>query len=148
MKTSEKIIKARNEMNYTQDQLAELLNVSRQTISKWELDISLPDTSRLLKLSQLLNVSVDYLLNEDNQEQAVKVPMKQGESGVEPDWTELYPILKQYENEVDCDYYCKKFNRIFDELINAHQYSQEDAMLVAKELLAKAYFRRIEAAQK
>lgn len=37
MKTSEKIVKARNDANLTQDQLAELLNVSRQTISKWEL---------------------------------------------------------------------------------------------------------------
>lgn len=41
MKTSVKIAKARSEINLTQDQLAELLDVSRQTISKWELDISL-----------------------------------------------------------------------------------------------------------
>lgn len=60
MKTSVKIAKARSEINLTQDQLAELLNVSRQTISKWELDISLPDTSKLVKLSKVLNVSIDY----------------------------------------------------------------------------------------
>lgn len=54
MKTSEKIVKARTAGNITQDQLAEQLGVSRQTVSKWELDVSLPDTSRLLKLAKLL----------------------------------------------------------------------------------------------
>lgn len=142
MKTSEKIIKARTALNLTQDQLAEKLGVSRQTISKWELDISLPDVSRLLTLSRVLDVSIDDLLKDEAREETVQIPMKQGKSGVEPDWTTLYPVLKEYKKVVDCDYYTKKFNCIFDDLCTAYGYSLEDAMLVAKELLAKAYFDR------
>ncbi|MGM0214692.1 helix-turn-helix transcriptional regulator [Enterococcus sp. AZ109] len=48
--------------NLTQQELADQLNISRQTISKWELDKSYPDLELLVKMSQLFQVSVDYLL--------------------------------------------------------------------------------------
>lgn len=54
----------RRKRNITQEQLAELLNVSRQTISKWELDSGYPETEKLLTLSRELNVSLDYLFSE------------------------------------------------------------------------------------
>lgn len=144
MKTSEKIAKARISINLTQDQLAELLQVSRQTISKWELDVSLPETSKLLKLSKVLGVSIDYLLNDEESKQDIKVPMKHGDSGYQPDWTELYPILKQYEDEIDCEHYYKIFDNLFDEIEKRYHYTAENAMLAVKDMLAKAYFRRNE----
>lgn len=143
MKTSEKIVKARNESNLTQDQLAELLNVSRQTISKWELDISVPETSKLTRLAEVLNVSIDYLLNEQERDQNAKIPMKQGEASFEPDWTELYPVLKQYESEVDCEHYYKIFQDLFTEVEKRYHYSPENAMLVIKDMMAKAYFQKL-----
>lgn len=62
MSTGERIAKLRKEHNLTQENLADYLNVSRQSISKWEQDLSYPETDKLIKLAELFNVSVDYLL--------------------------------------------------------------------------------------
>lgn len=66
MTTGEKIIKCRKKKNLTQEQLAELLSVSRQSVSKWESDSAFPETSKLKDLSKLFNVTIDYLLNDDD----------------------------------------------------------------------------------
>lgn len=66
MTTGSKISKLRKENNYTQEQLAVMLGVSRQAISKWENDVAYPETDKILKLSELLECSTDYLLKEDN----------------------------------------------------------------------------------
>jgi len=54
----------RNKRNITQEQLAETLSVSRQTISKWESGLGYPETEKLLSISKELNVSLDYLFSE------------------------------------------------------------------------------------
>ena len=54
--------KARKEKGLSQEALAEKLNVVRQTISKWEKGLSIPDGDMLIKLSQVLEVSVETLL--------------------------------------------------------------------------------------
>lgn len=140
MKTSEKIAKARIEGNLTQDQLAELLNISRQTVSKWELGVSLPETGKLKRLSEVLEISIDYLLSDDESKIAVKLPIKQGEGGFEPDWTALYSVLGSYEEKADWGFYHKKLREIFNEVEKKYGYNKEDAMLVVKDMLAKAYF--------
>lgn len=65
MTLGEKIAKQRKELNYTQEQLADILGVSRQSISKWESDIAYPETDKLIKIGKLFECSMDYLLNED-----------------------------------------------------------------------------------
>ena len=65
MTLGEKIVKQRKELNYTQEQLADILGVSRQSISKWESDIAYPETDKLLELGKLFNCSMDYLLREE-----------------------------------------------------------------------------------
>jgi transcriptional regulator with XRE-family HTH domain len=67
MKLNEKIKKYRKIFDLSQEQLAEKLNVSRQVITKWESDNGLPDIENLKQLSKTFNVSIDYLLN-DNEE--------------------------------------------------------------------------------
>ena len=64
MTLGDKLTKLRKENNYTQEQLAEILGVSRQAISKWESDISYPETEKLLKLGELYGCSMDYLLKD------------------------------------------------------------------------------------
>lgn len=59
----EKLKSARKEAGLTQEQLAVKLMVSRQAITKWEADKGMPDIENLKSLSQLLGVSVDYLLD-------------------------------------------------------------------------------------
>lgn len=66
MTLGNKLSRLRKENNYTQEQLADLLNVSRQSISKWESDISYPETDKLIELSRIFNCSVDYLLKDEN----------------------------------------------------------------------------------
>lgn len=63
MTLGEKIRKARIENGLTQEQLSGKMMVSRQAITKWEADKGIPDVSNLKLLAQLLNVSIDYLLD-------------------------------------------------------------------------------------
>ena len=65
MTLGEKIARQRRELNYTQEQLADILGVSRQSISKWESDIAYPETDKLIELGKLFDCSVDYLLKEE-----------------------------------------------------------------------------------
>lgn len=65
MTLGEKIAKQRKELNYTQEQLADILSVSRQSISKWESDIAYPETDKLIKMGKLFECSMDYLLNDE-----------------------------------------------------------------------------------
>ena len=65
MKLSDKITKLRKVNGWSQEDLAEKLNVSRQAISRWENGTALPDANNILQLSKLFNVTTDYLLNED-----------------------------------------------------------------------------------
>jgi DNA-binding XRE family transcriptional regulator len=62
---SEKIYRLRRERHISQEELAVQMNVSRQAVSKWESGQAIPDTNNIILLSQILNVSIDYLLRED-----------------------------------------------------------------------------------
>ena len=69
---ADKLIDLRKKNGWSQEELAEKLNVSRQAVSKWEGAQSVPDMSRIIQLSELFGVSTDYLLK-DNLEQAEPV---------------------------------------------------------------------------
>lgn len=58
----ERLAELRIKHHMTQEEFAERLDVSRQAVSKWELDKTLPDVNKLLKISELYQVNVDYLL--------------------------------------------------------------------------------------
>lgn len=60
-----KIQNFRKKLNFSQEQLAEKLNVTRQTISKWELEETSPDIKQAKKLSEIFQVSLDELLETD-----------------------------------------------------------------------------------
>lgn len=62
---AEKIITLRKKSGWSQEELAEKMNVSRQSVSKWEGAQSVPDLSKILTLSQLFGVSTDYLLKDE-----------------------------------------------------------------------------------
>ena len=67
MKLSDKIVNLRKKNGFSQEELAEKLNVSRQAISRWESGTAQPDASNILNLSKLFGVTADYLLNDDYQ---------------------------------------------------------------------------------
>lgn len=64
MRTGDKIAALRKENHYTQEQLAELLGVSRQAVGKWESGLTYPETEKLIRMSELFGCSLDYLLKD------------------------------------------------------------------------------------
>lgn len=65
---AEKIITLRKRMNWSQEELAEKLDISRQSVSKWEVGATIPDLDKILKMSELFGVSTDYLLKDEIEE--------------------------------------------------------------------------------
>jgi len=70
MTLGEKLQNLRREKGISQDRLAELLDVSRQAVSKWERDEAIPETDKVIKLSEVFSVSIDYLLKDTIQPRA------------------------------------------------------------------------------
>ena len=66
MTLGEKLKEARRGCGFTQEQLAEKLCVSRQAVTKWESDKGMPDIGNLKAIATLLNISIDYLLDNDS----------------------------------------------------------------------------------
>lgn len=63
----QRIKEEREKRNWTQSELADKLSVSRQSISKWELDSAYPDIERLIQISDLFGVTLDSLIKGDNE---------------------------------------------------------------------------------
>ena len=61
---ADKLVDLRKKSGWSQEELAEKLNVSRQAVSKWEGAQSVPDMARIIQLSELFGVSTDYLLKD------------------------------------------------------------------------------------
>ena len=72
MKLSEKIVRLRKSRSMTQEEMAERCAVTRQFISKWEADIALPETEKLLMLSEIFGVPLDTLLRDERTLDAVR----------------------------------------------------------------------------
>lgn len=140
MKIGEKISKTRRDVNLTQDQLAEALDVTRQTISKWESDLAYPEVPKIAKLAEVLNISCDYLLKEDKvDKQKNTITMVPSDEGYTIDWTRLYPILNKYQSKVDCMKYRMEFDKMMREVMQEYDYNITDAVLVLKDLLYQTF---------
>ena len=66
MTFGEKLQKLRKESGLSQEDLASRLEVSRQAVSKWERDNGYPETEKIIRMSRIFHVTLDYLLNEEN----------------------------------------------------------------------------------
>lgn len=66
---AEKITKLRKQNGWSQEELAVKLNISRQSVSKWESTASIPDLDKIIKLSEIFGVSTDYLLKDELEEE-------------------------------------------------------------------------------
>lgn len=101
MKLSEKIIKLRKANGMTQEELATICNVSRQSISKWEADIALPETEKLLILGDTFRVSMDILLKDELTLNEVKDVRSCGSNAVHERKPELYEGILIKESIAD-----------------------------------------------
>lgn len=72
------------------------MNVSRQAITKWESDEGLPDVSNLQELSKVFNLTVDYLLDNDNSLPALSMKKELDKDNHKMDWNGYVSIIKEY----------------------------------------------------
>jgi transcriptional regulator with XRE-family HTH domain len=77
MRFSNNLKRIRAEKNLSQEQLAELLGVSRQAVSKWEQDSGYPETEKLIQIAQQLDVSLDSLLLDRPSEEEARKQLEQ-----------------------------------------------------------------------
>lgn len=90
MKLSDKISGLRKANGMTQEELAAICSVSRQSISKWEADIALPETEKLLILGKTFRVSLDVLLRDELTLNEVKESCHCGANAVQEKKQEIY----------------------------------------------------------
>lgn len=139
------LAQARRKAGLTQEAVAEKLGVSRQTISKWELNETLPDIRQSKRLAMLYRVTLDALIDFDieAQELAEMTLAVPDEVAEKVDWTAVwaqkYPILAHYPEEVETAPYLETLSGLLAQLAQDHGYSNEDAMLVLKDILGKLY---------
>ena len=76
----EKIIQLRKQREWSQEELASQLGISRQSVSKWESGASIPDLDKIIKMSSLFGVTTDYLLKEETEEDNLPVALEAKET--------------------------------------------------------------------
>lgn len=99
MTLGEKLKEIRKRFGLSQEQLAEIMNVSRQAITKWENDGGIPDVSNLQELSKVFGITVDYLLNDENQLPALSMRKVLNKNKYKNKITSYASILKEYYAE-------------------------------------------------
>ena len=136
---------ARKSKGLTQEEVAEKLGVSRQTISKWELDETLPDIRQAKSLAQLYHTTLDDLLQYDAQVEEIQRVIRHTseETQQKVDWTklwgEMYPILTTYPQQVDIPRYTAPLAALLQDLESTYHYTPLDAFLVLKDILGKMW---------
>lgn len=145
MSLGSSLFSARKKSGLSQEEVAEKLGVSRQTISKWELDETLPDIRQSKKLSNLYHLTLDELIDFDVDvkeiEQIIQRTSEETEQKI--DWTSMwgkkYPILTTYQKTVEVDDYAARIKELLDSLKTRYGFNDLDAMLVLKDILSHTW---------
>lgn len=144
MSIGNRLYEARKNAGLSQEEVAEKLNVARQTISKWELDETIPDLKQGAVLSKIYGKELSELINEDEYKEIKEVLKNTNEKNVDKiNWTKVwskkYPVLGTYQSVVDVDKYVKEISRLLTMLETDYNYNKLDAMLVLKDILAHTW---------
>lgn len=145
MSLGNSLFRARKKSGLSQEAVAERLGISRQTVSKWELDETLPDICQSRKLSVLYHVTLDELIDFDLEVKEIEeaIDRTNEETQKKIDWTRMwarkYPILASYQQEVAVEEYAAQLRGQLDRLRREHGYSGVDAFLVLKDILGRLW---------
>ena len=101
MKLSEKIVRLRKSRGMTQEEMVERCAVTRQSISKWEADIALPETEKLLMLSEIFGVPLDTLLRDERALDAVRENPQCGPNAIQMQKKAMYEGILIKESPED-----------------------------------------------
>lgn len=99
MNFSEKLIALRKGRGWSQEDLAEQLDISRQSVSKWESSASLPDLDKIIHLSDIFGVTTDYLLRDEQLPESAPVIKDEQPALRRMDDDEVFTYLALVENE-------------------------------------------------
>ena len=135
------LMQARKKAGLSQEAVAEKLGVSRQTISKWETDETVPDIYQSKKLAKLYHLSLDELIEFDVDLKEIEHIIKNIDEKKEAkvDWTNAwskkYPVLATYQQVVNIDGYASVIRKMLEQLKMDYGYNDLDSMLVLKDIL-------------
>ena len=116
MNLGDSLFHARRKQGLSQEAVAEQLGVSRQTVSKWEANETLPDIRQSKLMAKLYHTSLDELIEFDPDVQELQEWIDQTPDSVTDkiDWTQTwakkYPILVRYQSRVNIPYYAARLN--------------------------------------
>ncbi len=145
MSLGKNLSKYRKMNNFSQEELAFQLGVSRQTISKWEQNKVVPNINQVKKLSEIYHIDLDVLVDDDQIMKEIKEVMNNTnfKNVDNVDWTNVwskkYPVLGTYREVVNVEKYGKQIRQMFEEIEHTYHYSKLDSMLVLKDILAQEW---------
>lgn len=145
MSLGNSLFNARKKSGLSQEDVAEKLGVSRQTISKWETDETLPDIRQSKKLAVLYHLTLDELIDFDADVKEIEdmIEKTSEETQKKIDWTKVwskkYPVLGTYQEVVKIDDYAVELRRLLKKLRIDYGYNDVDALLVLKDILSKVW---------
>ena len=116
---SEKLAVLRKNKGLTQEALAEKLNVSRQAVAKWESGQAYPDISNLIQISNLMNVTVDYLVRDGE-------CMKSLSSGTDAGSDANLEELIQFRLEANVNTYAAFMNEVEATRLDSHDFRYQN----------------------
>lgn len=141
MNLGNNLFQARKKAGLSQESVAKKLGVSRQTISKWETDETIPDIYQSKKLAKLYNLTLDELIDFDIDikeiEEIIKNTDEEKESKINwtNAWSKKYPVLKNYTQQVDISKYSTIIRKLLNSLKDNYGFNELDSMLVLKDIL-------------
>lgn len=136
---------ARKKSGLSQENVAEKLGVSRQTISKWETNETLPDIRQSKRLAMLYHMTLDELIEYDFDEQQAQqmIESVSDEAQARIDWNKVwskkYPVLGTYHKTVRINDYAPALREMLTQLRVDYGYNNTDALLVLKDILARVW---------
>ncbi len=145
MSLGKSLYQARKKSGLSQENVAEQLGVSRQTISKWETDETLPDIRQSKKLAMLYHITLDQLIEYDFDEVQARemIDSISEEAQKKIDWNKVwsskYPVLATYREKVRVEDYAPALGEMMTRLQVEYGYNHTDALLVLKDILARVW---------
>lgn len=145
MSLGNRLYHARKKSGLSQENVAEKLGVSRQTISKWETNETLPDIRQSKGLAMLYHMTLDELIEYDFDEQQAQqmIDSVSDEAQARIDWNKVwskkYPVLSAYHKTVRINDYAPALREMLTQLRMDYGYNNTDALLVLKDILARVW---------